>query len=219
VRLGVVAAALILALMIDPAAAERAILAPPTRAAPERSPPAAPAAVVSATPPPPARAVHATGRVFGGAVFALMPAPAPAAGSRSRAGGRLAAELTFVATGEHRTSVADDAAGDLRLLVGGARACGTLGGRAVVWQLCLGGELARLTGTGLASPVRTESILMGAGTGALVVTVPLGAHLGLSLDLDAAVRPYHPHISDSGARIFQIPLASAFAALGILVTL
>ena len=104
--------------------------------------------------------------------------------------------------------------------MGGARACGTLGGHAVVWQLCLGGELERLTGTGLASPAKTESILMGAGTGALVVTVPFGAHVGLSLDLDAAVRPYRPHFSDvNGTRIFQIPLASAFAALGILVTL
>jgi hypothetical protein len=224
------AAALILALMIDPAAAERAILAPPARppepahAAP---PPATPPTVVATAPAAEPRALHAFARVFGGSVVALLPDPAPAAGvalgARRR---RLAAEATFVATSQRRVSAAADVGGDFRLLAGGARACGALGGRAVVWQLCAGGELEWLTGTGVTSPALTPTILMGAATGGLLVTVPLGARFGLSLDLDGALRLYHPAFCalcqpqvDNGTQVLRVPAANAFGALGIFVTL
>jgi hypothetical protein len=212
------AAALILALMIDPAAAERALLAAPT-AAPERPPPPrAPEAVVVATPPSPPPSMRGFARLFGGAV-ALFPTPEPAAGvavgARRR---RLAAELSFLATGEHRLGGAGGE-GDFRLLAGGARACGTLGGHAVVWQLCAGGELDRLTGTGLAAPGLTESTLMGAATAGALVTVPLGARFGLTLGVDGALRLYHPEFQASGTRVFQVPALGAMAALGVVITI
>jgi hypothetical protein len=223
------AAALILALMIDPAAAERAILAPPTRGPePPRPPPATTApAVVVAAPSPEPHPLHGFVRVFGGGVVALLPDPAPAAGlavgARRR---RLGAEATFVATTRERVSAAADAGGTFRLLAGGARACGALGGRAVVWQLCAGGELEWLTGTGATSPALTQTILMGAATGGLLVTVPLGARFGLSLDLDGALRLYHPAFCavcqpqvDNGTQILRVRPASAFAALGFFVTI
>jgi hypothetical protein len=217
------AAALILALMIDPAAAERATA--PEPAAPE-SPPEAPPpkpepeAVVRTTAPPKARAVAGMARVFGGVVVGVLPAPAPAAGlalgARAR---RLGAELSIVATEQRRVTASPDTSGDFRLVAGGARACGELGGRVVVWHLCVGGELERVTGTGLVAPARSGAALMGAGTGGLLVAVPLGARLALSLDLDAAVRPYHPAFLDSDAQLFKIPLISGFAALGLMVTI
>ena len=60
---------------------------------------------------------------------------------------------------------------------------------------------------------------MGAGTGGLRVTLPLGARVGLTLDLDGALRIYHPAFAENDAQIFRIPLLSAFAALGIIVTI
>jgi hypothetical protein len=228
------AAALILALMVDPAAAERALLAPPPPGKTEA--PAAPAAagppVVVATPQPEPRALHAYARLFGGAFVSVLPSPAPAAGAalgvRRR---RLAAELSFVATDQQHVTAsggnANPASGDFRLLVGGARGCGTLGGHVVVWQLCAGGELEWLTGKGLVRPGETETGLMGAGTAGVLVTVPLGARFGLSLDVDGALRPYHPTfcafcgmmMMQPGTPIVRVPLASAFAALGLFLTI
>jgi hypothetical protein len=219
--------------MIDPAAAERALLAPAPPAPPTENPPGpAPRGptVVIAKPAPEPRALHGFARVFGGAVVALLPSPAPAAGvavgARRR---RLAAELTFVATDEQHVTAGGGsvtpASGNFRLLVGGARGCGALGGHAVVWQLCAGGELEWLTGTGLARPGMTETGLMAAGTAGLLVTVPLGSRFGLSLDVDGALRPYHPvfcafcTMTQPGTPLVRVPLASVFAALGLFLTI
>jgi hypothetical protein len=220
------AAALILALMIDPAAAERALLAPTPRASEPPAPtPRAPEAVVRAAPPPEPSAVSPYARAYGGAVVHLLPDPAPAAGVALGASRRwLAAELSFVATTERRVSATPFAGGDFRLLVGGARACGALGGLRVVWQLCAGGELERLTGTGIATPAQTQTVLMGAGTAGLLVTVPLGARFGLTLDAGGALRVYHPGYcafcapqQQTGTPVFRIPSTSAFAAGGLLI--
>jgi len=219
------AAALILALTIDPAAAERALLAP-SAPAPEKPPPSpAPAAVVVAGPPPEPRVLHPYARLYGGAVVSFFPSPAPAAGGalgvRRR---RLGAELSFVGT-EQQHVAATGGGGDFRLLVGGARGCGALGGHAVVWQLCAGGELEWLTGTGHARPGVTETALMGAGTAGALVTMPLGARFGLSLDVDGAVRVYHPTFcafcdtTHPGTPIARVPVASLFAALGLFLTI
>jgi hypothetical protein len=223
------AASLILALMIDPAAAERA--------AAERAPPAKPPA-----PPPPAvvaaptvareaapvehpRDVIGFARVFAGGVAELLPSPAPAAGialgARRR---RLAAEVSVLATGEQRVDAAmlSTAGGNLRLIAGGARACGALGGRAVVWNVCAGGELERLSGTGFGTDIApmNKSILMGAGTAGLLVSVPVTATVSVALDLDAVARVYHPKLTiDMTERVFQVPIVSAFAALGVVISL
>jgi hypothetical protein len=221
------AAALILALMIDPAAAERALLAPP---APTSAPPPAPApadVIVRAAPPPAPRALRGLARVFGGGVVGLLPSAAPAAGFALGARRhRLLAELSFAAAGTQRVTATNDASGDFSLLVAGARACGALGGRVVVWHLCAGGELERLTGKGLSMPTKTETILMGAGTGGLLVTVPLGARAGLSLDAVGALRPYHPTFCafcdapmQSGTKIIEVPATSVLAALGFFITI
>jgi hypothetical protein len=221
------AAALILALMIDPAAAERALLAPPTRA-PEPAPPTpprAPEAVVRAAPPAEPSPVRPFARVFGGAVVHLLPDPAPAAGFALGASRRrLAAELSFVATTDRRVSATPSAGGDFHLLVGGARACGLLGGRRVEWRLCAGGELEWLSGTGIASPAQTQAALMGAGTAGLLVSVPLGARFGLALDLDGALRLYHPGYcafcalqQQTGTSVLRVPSTSAFAAAGLFI--
>jgi hypothetical protein len=222
------AAALLLALMIDPAALERAAgprepSASQTPAAPPPPAPKTPPAVAVSAParaPQAPRVLGPFARLFAGADVGLLPSPAPAAGLalgvRVR---RVGLELSFRATGVRRLAANPEATGDFQLLVGGARACGELGGHAVVWRLCLGGELERLSGTGMIDPVRSGTALMGAGTGGLCVAVPVSSRVALSLDLDAALRPYHPAFSDSGARIFRIPLASGFVALGLIFTL
>ena len=219
------AASLILALMIDPAAAERA--------AAESAPPPKPAA-----PPPPtvthahepaavprARDVTWFARVFAGGVAEIMPTPAPAVGialgARRR---RLAAELSVLATGEERADAAmlSTAGGNLRLIVGGARACGALGGHAVVWNVCAGGEVEQLSGTGFGANVTptSKSILMGAGTVGLLVSVPVTPTLAVALDLGAVARVYHPKMTiDMTERVFQVPVVSAFAALGVVISL
>jgi len=62
-----------------------------------------------------------------------------------------------------------------------------------------------------------------AGAGRLLVTIPLGPHVALSLDLDGAVRAYHPafvlNLADGTTRLFQVPTASGFAAAGIVITI
>ena len=54
----------------------------------------------------------------------------------------------------------------------------------------------------------------------------LGARFGLSLDLDGALRLYHPAFCavcqpqvDNGTQVLRVPAANAFGALGIFVTL
>jgi hypothetical protein len=223
------AASLILALMIDPAAAERvaAESAPPAKP-PEPPPPAvvaAPTVAREAAPVEHPRDVIGFARVFAGGVAELLPSPAAAAGialgARRR---RLGAELSVLATGEQRADAetGSTAGGNLRLIVGGARACGALGGRAVVWHVCAGGELERLSGTGFGTGIApsSKSILMGAGTAGLLVSVPVTPTLAIALDLDAVARVYHPRFTiDMTERVFQVPVASAFAALGIVISL
>ena len=226
------AAALILALMIDPAAASRAVAesAPPTPP-PAARPPAPPPTVTAAPPPAPeaaprtSRESAAYARVFAGGVASFLPTPVPATGlavgARRR---RFAVELSAFATEEHRadSSALPGSGGNFRLLAGDARVCGDLGGRVVVWQACLGGELERLSATGAGVDVspQSKSALMGAGTGGLLVTLPLGSRLALSLDLDAVLRAYHPTVAlDQTTPIFQVPVVSAFAALGIVINI
>jgi hypothetical protein len=224
------AAALILALMVDPAAAERAVaegapVPPPPVAPPSKAPTTLTVAPPEPVPAP--RTVFGFARVFAGGVAAFLPTPAPAAGLALGAQRRrLAAELTVLATAERSAPAAmlTAAGGDFRLLAGGARGCAELGGRAVVWSVCAGGEVERLTGTGFGmsagvSPT-PKSALMGAGIGGLLVTLPLGPSFALALDLDAVVRVYRPTlVLNTEDSVFRVPLASAFAALGIIITI
>ncbi|HSZ81590.1 MAG TPA: hypothetical protein VLA14_04875 [Polyangia bacterium] len=223
------AASLILALMIDPAAAARAA----AESAPPPKPPAPPPPTVKAPPRqardtdavPRARDIIGFARVFAGGVAELLPTPAPAVGialgARRR---RLAAELSVLATAEQRADaeMSSTAGGDLRLIVGGARACGALGGHAVVWSVCAGGELERLSGTGFGTDIMpiNKSILMGAGTAGLLVSVPVTATVAIALDLDAVARVYRPKMTiDMTSRVLEVPWFSAFASLGVVISL
>ncbi len=130
----------------------------------------------------------------------------------------------MLATGEERADAAmiSTVGGDLRLIVGGARACGALGGHAVVWSVCAGGELEHLSGTGFGTSIAPmgKSILMGAGTAGLLVAVPVTATVAIALDLDAVARVYHPRFTiDMTERVFRVPWLSAFAALGVVISL
>lgn len=222
------AAALILALMIDPAAAERALLAPAPMPPPPPRRTLGPEDLVFAPPPPPEpRAVHAMVRAFGGGVFGLLPEPTlaagVAAGARAR---RFGGELSFAATSERRVNAAGGAGGDFRLLVLGARACAALGGRVVVWRACAGGELERLAATSITSPAASKSIWMGAGTAGLLLEAPLGDRFALALDLGAALRLYHPEFCafetpcpENSVSVARVGTISAIAALGLAVNL
>jgi hypothetical protein len=220
------AASLILALMIDPAAAERAVAesTPPPKPAPPTVA-VAPRQARDADSVPRVRDVVGFARVFAGGVAALLPTPAPAVGialgARRR---RISAELSVLATGEERADaeMPSSVGGDLRLIVGGARACGALGGRAVVWSVCAGGELERLSGTGFGAEIAptSKSLLMGAGTAGLLVSVPVTSTVALALDLDGVARVYRPKMTiDMTNRVFQVPWLSAFAALGVVISL
>ena len=78
-----------------------------------------------------------------------------------------------------------------------------------------------MTGVGFGVEVlRSRTVTMLAGAGGLLVAAPLGSRLALSLDLDVAVRPYHPaFVLDAIGPVFQLPLASGFAALGVIITI
>lgn len=219
------AAALIMALMIDPAAAER--LGAPEEAPPPPAPPPPPTVTAPAAPPPPApRELAFVARAFAGGVFALLPSPAPAAGVALGARYRwIAAEVTGLATLDHRTtSTAIDAAGgDLQLAALGARACGVIDARAVLLSPCVGAEVEWLSGQGVIERPSAQTATMLAGTAGVLVTLPLARHFALSLDLDAAARAYHPIFSLESAGgttdLFRIPAVSGFGALGVVVTL
>lgn len=220
------AAALILALMIDPAAAERA-------GADERPPPPKPApapAVIAAPPPapePPSFQLQPSARLFLGGVFLLLPDPALAAGLAVGARhGHVGAELTVLATTERRgeAAAAPGLGGDFRLLAGGARACGVLG-TAVLYQLCLGGELERLSGVGVAldAPARQTATML-AGTGAALVAIPLGSRLSLTIEVGVAARTYRPTFTAKVAEsvttpVFRVPAVSASGAAGLSLSL
>ncbi|HVZ74990.1 MAG TPA: hypothetical protein VHJ20_21560 [Polyangia bacterium] len=227
------AAALILALMIDPTAAERATeeSAPPT---PPREPPPkkieAPPAIEAK--PQPATSgdawpVRPFVRGFGAGVVSLLPSAALGGGVGVGARrGRLAVELTALATQARHADAAGapGEGGTFHLAIGGARACGALSGHvagSVGWQLCLGAELERITATGTGvDVVRSANVKMAAGTGGVIATVPLAAHVGISLELDGALRPYHPQFSlDQIGPIYRVPWASAAGALGVVVSL
>jgi hypothetical protein len=220
------AAALILALMIDPAAAERAGAAeePPPPPPPKPSP--APPTIVAPPPAPEPPFLQPSARLFLGGVFLLLPDPAPAAGLAVSARHRhVAAELTLLATTERRGEAADapGVGGDFRLLAAGARACGVLG-EGVLFQLCLGGELERLTGVGAAlDPPERPTATMLAGTGAGLVTIPLAGPLALAVELGAAARTYRPTFTADVAGVemlvFRVPTLSAWGAAGLSLSL
>jgi hypothetical protein len=220
------AAALILALMIDPAAAERAGVSDEPPPPPPAKPAPAPAVIVAAPPPPAPPFLQPTARAFLGGVFLLLPEPALAAGVAVGARhGHVGAELTVLATTEQRgeTEAAAGVGGDFRLLAGGARACGVLGEN-VLYQLCLGGELERLSGSGVAlgAPERPSATML-AGTGAALVSIPLTGRLALTLELGAAARTYHPTFTAKPegvtTTVFRVPAISASGAAGLSLSL
>jgi hypothetical protein len=216
------AAALILALMIDPAAAVRA-----SEPAPPPPPPPPPTVTAPPPPPPPRKPVPLAARALAGGVFALLPSPTPAAGlAVGLRGDRYALEVLALATLESRadSSVLPTAGGDLRLVTAGPRACVGPGGKSVIFQACLGGELEWLTGSGFGVPgARSQRVVMPAGTGGLMMVVPLWPHVALSLDVVGAMRNDHPtfvlDLADGTNRLFQVPKASAFAAAGLILTI
>jgi hypothetical protein len=219
------AAALILALMIDPAAAERAGVAEAPPPPPPK--PAPPPPTIVAPPPPPARPfLQPSARAFLGGVFLLLPEPTLAAGVAVGARhGHVAAELTFLATTERRGETAAGVGGDFRLLAGGARACGVLGQR-VLYQLCLGGELERLAGVGSAlEPPQggPPKATMLAGTGSGLVSIPLTGPLALTIELGVAARTYRPTftatVADVITPVFRVPAVSASGAAGLSLSL
>jgi hypothetical protein len=222
------AAGLILALMIDPAAAERM-----SADAPPPPPPPKPAPAVIAAPPPAPEPsfLEPSVRLFAGGVFLLLPQPALAAGLAVGARrGHVAAELTALATTERRAEPAtlQGVGGDFRLLTGGARACGVLG-QSVLYQLCLGGELERLSGVGVATlePPLRQTATMLAGTGAVMVAIPLGSRLSLTIDLGVAARAYRPTFTvqtddlpgSVTTPVFRVPAVSAAGAAGLSLSL
>jgi len=221
------ATALILALMIDPAAASRAaeadaVIPPPVALATRPTP----TVVAVAAPPRRAPTIAPDVRAFGGALFSMLPTPAPAAGLALGAHrGRLGAELTFVATPERSVPASGipNLSGDFRFIAGGARACGLVIPRAVTVDACLGAELEWLTGTGAGSGLDTrqsKTATMLAGSGGLLVRLPLARRLALTLEVSAALRPYHPTFEITGiGPLFRIPVGSALAAGGLAITL
>jgi hypothetical protein len=225
------AAALILALMIDPAAAERLGADEP----PPPPPKPAPVAIVAPppAPEPPSFQLQPSVRLFLGGVFFLLPEPTLAAGLAVGVRHRhLGVELTGLATAERRgeSAAVAGSGGDFRLLAGGARACGVLGER-VLYQLCLGGELERLSGDGvaLAPPAKgAPRATMLAGTGAALVSIPLGARLALTVEVGVAARPYRPTFAvdmtpavtdDVMTPVFRVPAFSASGAAGLSLNL
>lgn len=217
------AAALVLALTIDPNAAVRASLTPPPEGPPAPSVPAAPAPVVKPSAGPlETKPLRPFLRAFGGVSIALLPQPGPVfglgAGIRR---GWIDVELSGLGSLETRANASDrpGAGGYFRLLAFGARGCGraTAIGSPVAVRLCAGGEIERMTarGFGVELPGSGGATLV-AGLGAAVAGLQIAPWAEIALELSGTVRPYHPTFVLTGVgEVFTVPAASALCALGL----
>jgi hypothetical protein len=171
---------------------------------------------------PPPGTLRPYARAFAGFLFDALPETTGAAGGAlGAARGRLAAELSFLASREARatSSLLAGAGATFHLLSAGAHACGRLGGQSLLGQACVGAELERLTGQGLGvDRVTSGAALVGAGTADLTFVLPVVSRVWLTLDLAGAARPYRPTFYLGGVGdLWRVPGASAFAGLGLLV--
>lgn len=215
------AAALILALTIDPNAAAEAPppAVAPVASEPSSSPPSAALATTRVLPAVPAAAPRVFARTFAGLTVALLPQAALTLGVA--AGLHLArwrAELSALGTEQRQQTTVDrpGAGGDFRLLAAAARACWDVrsSGR-VVPRLCAGGEMERIAarGFGVASP-GSGSATIGAAVVDGVIAWRIARHFELALDLSLAGRPYHPtfRLGNVGD-VFAVPRLSWAMAL------
>src|SRR5260370_10467899 len=221
------AAALVLALTIDPNAAARASLTPRPDVPPPPGGPAAPApSPILPAGPSETKPLRPFLRAFGGLTLALLPEPAPvfglAAGLRR---GWIDVELSGLASLETRAYALDrpGAGGYFRLLAYGARGCGraTAIGSPIAVRLCAGGEIERVTarGFGVELPGSGGATLV-AGLGAAVASLRLASWVEIALALSGAVRPYRPTFVLTGVgEVFTAPAATAVGALGLNLTL
>jgi len=219
------AAALVLALTIDPNAAARASLTPIGPPAP--SLPAAPPPIAALpAAPSAAKPFRPFFRAFGGVAVALLPKPGAFLGlSAGVRRGWIDAELSALSSFETRAYAADrpGAGGYFRVLAFGTRGCGraTATASPIALRLCAGGEIERMTarGFGVELPGSGGATLV-AALGAVVASRPLASWVEIALDLSGTVRPYHPAFVLTGVgKVFTVPSASAVVALGLNFTL
>jgi hypothetical protein len=217
------AAALVLALTIDPNAAVRASLTPPPDGSPPQSPPAPPqtsAAVLAR--PLEAMPLRPFVRAFGGVVVALLPQPGPVAGlAAGIQRGWIDADLSSLGSLETRAYAPNrpGAGGYFRLLAFGTRACAraTAVASPVVLRLCAGAEIERITarGFGVELPGSGGATLV-AGIAAAVAGLRLASWVEMALELIGTARPYHPTFVLTGVGdVFTVPAASAVGALAL----
>jgi hypothetical protein len=222
------AAALVLALTIDPNAAARASLTPPSESSAPPIPVAPPPIPVA--PPPNASTARPLGtnrlrpyfRGFGGAVVALLPEPGPVAGLAAGArAGWIDAELSALGSLESKAYARDrpGAGGYFRLLGFAARGCGraTATASPIALRLCGGGEIERISARGFGVELPgTGGATLVAGLAAAVVSLALASWAEITLELGGTLRPYHPAFVLTGVgEVFAVPVASAFGALGV----
>ena len=218
------AAALVLALTIDPNAAVRASQPSPPEVSPQQSPAVPPETSAS---PLPARPSEATPlrpfvRAFGGVVVALLPEPGAVAGlAAGIRRGRLDAELSSFGSLETRAYAPDrpGAGGYFRLLAFGTRACAraTAVASSITLRLCAGAEIERVTarGFGVELPGSGGATLV-AGLAAAVAGLQLASWVEIALELIGTARPYHPTFVLTGVGdVFTVPAASAVGALAL----
>jgi hypothetical protein len=222
------AAALILALMVDPAAAERAFETAP---APPPAPPPkpAPAPTVTAPAPPSPSALQLHVRAFAGfAMFPQMTAGGIGVGARH---GRLFVDVLGLVSTLYRPESAQApalATADFRVMIAGARVCRAFRHR---WEggfvgLCAGGELERLSGTGAGLASSTpQTATMLAGTVSVPLFVPIAGRLALAVDVGASFRTYRPRFvatpavdGDPPVGILQVARAGGWAVGGLAIS-
>ena len=220
------AAALVLALTIDPNAAARASLTPPPVSPPAPSLRAAPAPVAALpAAPSEAKPLRPFFRAFGGVVVALLPKPGAVFGiSAGVRRGWIDGELSALSSLETKAYAGGrpGAGGYFRVMAFGARACGraTAISSPIAVRFCGGGEIERLTarGFGVELPGAGGATVL-AGLAAADASLRLASWVEMAVELAGTVRPYHPAFVLTGVgEVFAVPPASAVVALGLNLT-
>jgi hypothetical protein len=217
------AAALILAMALDPEAVGRALAArPPRDTTPTPGGGASTTVVAVAEVGPAHEPWRPEAAALAVVVFAVLPRPAAAAGLILGVKHRgLDIELTGLLSEEVRAQAMNHggAGGSFRLLSAGARLCSDVWQHLWVVGFCAGGRVDRIdaTGFGVTNP-GSGRVTTFAGLGTLSISVPLTRHLFAGLEAGLEGRLYRPRFVLGGVGVvYETPSLSASSGASLRV--
>lgn len=221
------AAALILAMALDPEAVGRG-LAAPRAARPSQEPRATPiggpstTVVAAADVGPGHEPWRPEAAALAAVVFSVLPRPAAAAGLIGGVKHRgLDIEVMVLLSEEIRAQAMSHggAGGSFHLLSAGARLCRDVWRHLWVVGLCAGGTVDRIdaSGFGVTNP-GSGSVITFAGLGTLTISVPLTRHVFAGVDAGLEGRLYRPRFDLGGVGVvYETPSLSASSGASLRV--